>query len=97
MADWILEKYPQLEGVGEDIFINEKTTIKRPGIVHRLDKDTTGVILIAKNQDMFYHLKEQFKNRKTEKNYRAFVYGAVKFDQKTIRTIFGRSKNDFRR
>jgi 23S rRNA pseudouridine1911/1915/1917 synthase len=71
--------------------------IKRPGIVHRLDKDTTGVLLIAKNQDMFYHLKEQFKNRETKKNYRAFVYGAVKFDQKTIKTVYGRSKNDFRR
>ncbi len=97
LVDWILENYPEIEGVGEDLYINENRIIKRPGIVHRLDKDTTGILLIAKHQDAFYHLKELFKNREVEKNYRAFVYGAVKYDQKNIKTIFGRSKNDFRK
>lgn len=97
LVDWILENYPEIAGVGEDIFINEKTTILRPGIVHRLDKDTTGVLLIAKNQDSFYSLKEQFKNRDIKKNYRCFVYGAVKFDMKTILAEIGRSKSDFRK
>lgn len=97
LVDWILANYPEICGVGEDIFINEKVTIPRPGIVHRLDKDTTGVLLIAKNQDMFYSLKEQFKDRKIQKNYRTFVYGAVKFDKKTILAEIGRSKTDFRK
>lgn len=97
LVDWILEKYPQIDGVGEDIYINEKVSIKRPGIVHRLDKDTTGILIIAKNQDSFYSLKEQFKNREIKKNYRTFVYGAVKFDKKTIMSEIGRSKTDFRK
>jgi len=97
LVDWILKSYPEISGVGEDIFINEKTIIARPGIVHRLDKDTTGVLLIAKNQDTFYSLKEQFKNREIKKNYRCFVYGAVKFDVKTITAEIGRSKTDFRK
>lgn len=97
ISDWILENYPEIDGVGEDIFLNETKQIKRPGIVHRLDKDTTGVLLIAKNQDTFYSLKEQFKNRTIKKNYRTFVYGAVKFDRKLITAEIGRSKTDFRK
>ncbi len=97
LVDWILKNYPEISGIGEDIFINEKTTIPRPGIVHRLDKDTSGVLLIAKNQDTFYSLKEQFKNRTIKKNYRCFVYGAIKFDKKTILAEIGRSKSDFRK
>lgn len=97
VSDWILENYPEIDGVGEDIFLNETKQIKRPGIVHRLDKDTTGILLIAKNQDSFYNLKEQFKNRTLKKNYRTFVYGAVKFDRKMINSEIGRSKTDFRK
>ena len=47
----------------------------RPGIVHRLDKETSGLILIAKNDRSLHHLQEQFKNRKVEKNYLALVDG----------------------
>jgi len=47
----------------------------RPGIVHRLDKDVSGLLVIAKTQDMFDHLKQQFKSRKTQKEYFALVYG----------------------
>lgn len=97
ISDWILENYPEIENVGEDIFLSEEKKIKRPGIVHRLDKDTTGILLIAKNEDTFYSLKEQFKKRTIKKNYRAFVYGAVKFDRKLIKAEIGRSKTDFRK
>ncbi len=47
----------------------------RPGIVHRLDKETSGLILIAKNDHSLHHLQEQFKDRKVEKNYLALVDG----------------------
>ena len=97
VSDWILQNYPEIENVGEDIFLTETNIIKRPGIVHRLDKDTTGILLIAKSEDMFYSLKEQFKNRTIQKNYRAFVYGSVKFDRKLIKAEIGRSKTDFRK
>ncbi len=97
LADWLLENYPFLEGVGEDIFINENIKIKKPGLVHRLDKDTSGIILVAKNQDSFLFLKNQFKNREIKKNYKCFVYGKVKIESKIIKTNYGRSKNDFKK
>ncbi len=97
LSDWILEKYPDLKNIGEPIELQNGEKIYRPGIVHRLDKDTSGVILIAKNQESFESLKSQFKNRKIQKNYRAFVYGDVKYDRKVIDTPIGRSKTNFRR
>ena len=97
LVDWILERYPEIKEVGESMEINTGDVIWRPGIVHRLDKDTSGVLLIAKTQDSFDNLKQQFKDRLTQKTYRAFVYGDVRYDQKTINTPIGRSKSDFRR
>ncbi len=97
LVDWILEKYPEIKEVGEPMVINTGEIIFRPGIVHRLDKDTSGVLLIAKNQNSFEDLKRQFKERETQKTYRAFIYGNVRYDEKTINTPIGRSKNDFRR
>ena len=97
LVDWILDKYPEIKEVGEPMLINTGDVIWRPGIVHRLDKDTSGILLIAKTQDSFDDLKQQFKDRVTKKTYRAFVYGDVRYDQKTINTPIGRSKSDFRR
>jgi len=80
IADWVLETYPELEKVGEPMKIEyggEKIVIKRPGIVHRLDKETSGVLLIARNQRTFNVLKEQFQDHKIKKIYRAFVYDFV--------------------
>jgi len=54
--------------------------VLRPGIVHRLDKDTSGVMVVAKEDQAFHHLTKQFKNRTVEKVYLAIVYG--KFGQK---------------
>lgn len=80
MTDLILAYDKSLEKVGEPMIIEnkgEKIKIKRPGIVHRLDKETSGVLLVAKNQKTFLFLKEQFQNHKIKKIYKAFVYGFV--------------------
>ena len=81
ITDWILLNYPSIKNVGEPIILEKeggkKEKILRPGIVHRLDKETSGVLLIAKNQKTFLFLKEQFQNHKVKKVYRAFVYGNV--------------------
>jgi len=53
--------------------------VLRPGIVHRLDKDTSGVMVVAKNDEAYHHLIKQFRNRTVEKVYLAIAYG--KFDQ----------------
>ena len=97
LVDWILENYPNIKEVGEPMSLNTGDVVWRPGIVHRLDKDTSGVLLIAKTQEMFDELKRQFKERETQKTYRSFVYGNVRYDEKTINTPIGRSKSDFRR
>ncbi|MBU1558107.1 RluA family pseudouridine synthase [Patescibacteria group bacterium] len=97
VADWVLKNYPETEDVGEPLVLSDERIIKRPGIVHRLDRDTSGILVIAKNQESFLNLKEQFQNRTTQKTYQAFVYGRVKNDEGVIDRPIGRSKNDFRR
>jgi 23S rRNA pseudouridine1911/1915/1917 synthase len=82
LIDYILEKYPKIAKVGEDP--------GRPGIVHRLDKDVSGLIVIAKNQNSFDSLKQQFQMRKVKKEYEALVHGEVEKDEDTIDFPIGR-------
>jgi len=89
LADWILKKFPQTKNVGENDL--------RPGIVHRLDRETSGVILIAKTQKGFETLKKQFQNHQIKKEYEAFVAGEMKKDSDTIDRRIGRSSSDFRK
>ena len=96
LCDWILKNYPKLEDVGEPLVLKEGTEIKRPGIVHRLDRETSGVLIIAKNQKSFLFLKEQFKNRKIKKIYNSFVWGEMKEEEGEINRPIGRSRKDFR-
>jgi 23S rRNA pseudouridine1911/1915/1917 synthase len=81
VASFILENYPKLKNVGEPMEVEiaggKKMKIPRPGIVHRLDKETSGVLLIAKNQKTFELLKDQFQKHTIKKVYRLFVYGFV--------------------
>lgn len=97
LVNWLLEKYPDIKDVGEPMRDEQGTEIPRPGIVHRLDQDTTGVLLIAKTQEMYEHLKSQFKDREMQKTYLAFVYGNINRDEGIIDRPIGRSKNDFRK
>ncbi|MFA5934142.1 MAG: RluA family pseudouridine synthase [Candidatus Paceibacterota bacterium] len=73
-----------------------KNFIYRPGIVHRLDKETSGVMVIAKNQKAFEFLKQQFQNREVKKKYIAVVWGWIKNDEGVIDKSIGRSGKDFR-
>ncbi len=84
VSDFLVRHYPKIKEVGEDE--------QRYGTVHRLDKDTSGVMIVAKNNKAFEFLKEQFKNRKTQKVYLALVYGNVKPSEGEIDFKIGRSK-----
>ncbi len=101
VVDWVLEQYPHLRDVGEPMTVigigGVTVPIVRPGIVHRLDKDTSGALVIAKTPESFANLKQQFQNHTIQKTYHAFVYGNVKKDSDTIDASIGRSPNDFRR
>ncbi|MFA6285012.1 MAG: RNA pseudouridine synthase [Parcubacteria group bacterium] len=90
LVDFLLEKFPEIENVGDDPRV-------RPGIVHRLDKDTSGVMVVARNQKAFEYLKDLFKNRKIEKKYLAVVHGKLKEKEGRVEGEMGRSKKDFRK
>ncbi|MCX6755789.1 MAG: RluA family pseudouridine synthase [Candidatus Nomurabacteria bacterium] len=81
LADWFIKTYPGSADVGEPLMVDakggERKAIMRPGIVHRLDRETSGVIILAKNQEAFLSVKNQFMNHTIEKIYQAFVYGYV--------------------
>ena len=66
----------------------------RPGIVHRIDKDTSGLLIVAKNDQAHIGLSEQIKNREVIKKYVALVRGVVKENQATIDMPIGRSDKD---
>jgi 23S rRNA pseudouridine1911/1915/1917 synthase len=66
----------------------------RPGVVHRLDKDTSGVMVIALNDESYYNLVEQFKHRTIKKKYIALIYGNLIEDQGEITLMVGRSESD---
>lgn len=97
LSDFVLEMFPEVQGVGEEQGLKDGTYIERHGIVHRLDRDTSGVILVARTQESFEHLKQQFKDRTIEKVYHTFVYGNIKEDEGSIDREIGRSSKDFRR
>lgn len=97
LADWFVGERPEARGVGEPLVLTSGVHVDRPGIVHRLDKQTSGVMVLAKNQTSFLFLKEQFKERHVEKIYRAFVWGELKEERGTIALPIGRSASDFRR
>lgn len=84
LADWVLERYPETREVGEPWTSPQGETILRPGIVHRLDRTTSGVLVLAKTASAHIFLKEQFQNRSALKTYRAFVYGHPKQDHGVI-------------
>ena len=90
IVDFLLVKFPEIKNVGDD-------PETRPGIVHRLDKETSGVMVVARNQKAFGQLKELFKNRQVEKKYLAVVHGRLKTKTGKIEGEMGRSKRDFRK
>lgn len=78
--DWFKEKYPTAEG----------------GYVHRLDRDTSGVLVFAKNATAHEFLRKAFHDHEVKKTYLAFTYGAPKEKSGTIDFDIGRSRSDFR-
>ena len=96
LTDWREKNYPGRKGVGEPLTLSNSDVIERSGIVHRIDRETSGVMLIAKNQPAFLYFKKQFQDRAVNKIYHAFVYGEMKEDDGVIDRPIGRSKKDFR-
>ena len=84
LVDWLITKYPEIKDIGEDE--------SRPGIVHRLDKEVSGLMVIAKTQKMYEHLKRQFQNHTIIKEYLGLVHGVIDADEGIINFPLKRSK-----
>lgn len=85
LIDLILEKYPQLKNIGENL--------ERPAIVHRLDKETSGILIAAKNQKSYEFFKNQFLKREVIKKYLVLVEGRISQEKGIIRTFVGKDRN----
>lgn len=88
LVNALLHHCPDLGGIGGE---------RRPGIVHRLDKDTSGVIVAAKTQKAFHRLARQFKDRQVQKEYLALVWGKMPGDSGVIDRRIGRHRSDRKR
>ena len=90
-----LDNSPNLQESLKDQFKIDDNEYLKEGIVHRLDKDTSGVIVITKNHNSKNKFKEMFKNRNIKKNYLAFTYGVL--NQNNIEINKNISRNKVRR
>ncbi|HLC69913.1 MAG TPA: RluA family pseudouridine synthase [Patescibacteria group bacterium] len=88
LAELLVQKYPELTKIGEDLL--------RPGIVHRLDKEASGLLVIPRTEATFDHLKNLFKTRQIDKEYLVLVHGQVEKDWNEIKFPLTRSKTSER-
>lgn len=89
LVNGLIASYPEIKKVGDDAL--------RPGIVHRLDKDTSGLMVVAKNNTAFEYLKKQFAEQKVVKKYLALVTGKVKDKKGIITKAISLSKKDHKK
>lgn len=87
ISDWMGDAYPSSIEVDKE----------RPGIVHRLDRDTTGCMLLVKNAKAYNYFKSQFQDKTIKKVYLAIVVGNIKDDTGIIDTPIARARSDFRK
>lgn len=84
LVDKLVAHYPKIKKVGDDP--------ERPGIVHRLDREVSGLMVVAKTPEMFEHLKQQFAGRTIHKEYIALVCGKLSKDEGKIDFVIARSR-----
>ena len=88
LVDELIKKFPKIKKVGDDP--------ARPGIVHRLDKLVSGLMLVARTAESFDNLKKQFQQRTVAKYYTALVYGRIEADEGKIDFPIYRSKGGYK-
>jgi len=84
LADAIIKDYPEIKKVGNE---------DRWGIVHRLDKDVSGLLVVARTKKFFEYIKKQFSERQIKKIYLALVYGETPRDEETLEFEIGRAES----
>ncbi|MCX7619745.1 MAG: RluA family pseudouridine synthase [Acidimicrobiales bacterium] len=89
LVNGLLERYPEIAGVGVDR--------RRPGVVHRLDRDTSGLLVVARSQRGYDVLVEQLRSRSVERVYLTLAWGSVEAPAGLIDGAIGRSRRDPKR
>lgn len=88
LVDWLVDKYPDVKKVGDNPM--------RPGIVHRIDKDVSGLLIIARTEAGFKHFKKLFKSRTLKKIYTALTHDIIKKDDGIIDFPIERAAGGYR-
>lgn len=96
LLDFLEEKYFEMFPIINSVTLQDKRSIKLGGIVHKLDRDTSGVMVVAKNQSTFDLLREQFRGHTTTKVYVAVVEGVLEKEGFIIDAPLGRNKKDYK-
>jgi 23S rRNA pseudouridine1911/1915/1917 synthase len=96
VTEWLRARDASLENVGGQHTLDSGRYLPRFGLLHRIDRETSGVILVAKTDEAFYFFQRQFLNRTITKTYYAFVKGVPKEESGIIDASIGRSRTDFR-
>ncbi len=97
IAAWLAEHYPECRGVGDAWISPQGESVDICGLVHRLDRTTSGIVLVARTQAMWEYLRGEFKARRVEKTYRAIVYGHIAADTGRIVAAIQRTSDRPRR
>jgi 23S rRNA pseudouridine1911/1915/1917 synthase len=96
ILEFLQEKYPAMFAIPNRVTLQDKREIYLGGIVHKQDRDTSGVMVIAKNKETFAHLKKQFSEHHVEKTYIALVEGIIEKEEFRIDAPLGRGKKDYK-
>lgn len=96
VLDFLHIRIPETFSIDNSIILQDGRTIALGGIVHKLDRETSGVLVVAKKQATFDELREQFLSNKVEKKYIALVEEIIEQDSFTIDAPLGRGKKDYK-
>jgi 23S rRNA pseudouridine1911/1915/1917 synthase len=96
VLDFLQQHSPVMSSVENSITLQDGRAISLGGIVHKLDRDTSGILIAAKNKETFDSLRKQFTEQKISKTYVALVEGTIVEDTFTIDAPLGRSKKDYK-
>ncbi|HVU75517.1 MAG TPA: RNA pseudouridine synthase [Candidatus Paceibacterota bacterium] len=84
LAEWLIERFAYLKDVGDPWVSPQGESVRIGGLLHRLDRSTSGVILAAKTQAAWEKMREEFRGRRVKKSYLAYVYGTMEASEGTI-------------
>jgi 23S rRNA pseudouridine1911/1915/1917 synthase len=97
LVDYLKESHPSIFSITENTFtLQNGETIHLGGVVHKLDRETSGVMVIAKNESTFNELKKAFLEHTTKKVYLALVEGTIEADSLRINAPLGRNKKSYK-